>query len=626
MNDLGNHDPSPLEGGGVSWQRMPAPAIFAATPAPLAVPVETMLQTALELHQADRLDEAETLYRQILSTHPDHADAQHLLGLIAHQFGQYDTASELIMAAIARNPQAIYYYNLGNVMQTHNRPAAAAECFRQALALQPDYVDAHNNLGNALRALKEYEAAAQAFCDVLSLQPEHGQAYNNLANTLMELDELDAAIEAYRQAISLRPDFAAPRSNLLFALNYRHDLSVAEYLDEAQRFAQSAGAQVKPWSDWLVDTGARTARPLRVGVVSGDLKKHPVGYFLESVVANLDPARVELFAYPTRVREDELTYRIMPRFAAWTSIAGMNDEAAARRIRDDRIDVLIDASGHTTYNRLPLFARKPAPVQVSWPGYFASTGLRTIDYVLGDRHVLPAAEEAHFVEKPWRLPDSYLCFTPPRDDIKVGPLPMLANGHVTFGCFGKLTKVSDPVIAVWSRLLLSVPGSRLFLKAEHLDVAHVREAVVRRFAAHGIAASRLILEGHSPRAEYLAAFNRIDITLSPFPYAGGTTTAEGLWMGVPVLCRRGDRFLSHICESLLHSAGLGGWIANNDEDYIARAVAFADDRERLSALRAGLREQVLASPLCDAPRFARNLESALHGMWAQHIASVEATQ
>jgi len=526
------------------------------------------------------------------------------------------------MAAITRKPQALYYFNLGNVMQSNNRPAAAAECFRQAIAMQPDYVDAHNNLGTVLRLLKKHEAAVQSFCNAINLAPEHAQAYNNLANTLMELGELDAAIEAYRSAIALRPDFAEPRSNLLFALNYLPGTTSQQYLDEVLRFAAQICTQAKPWKDWLVEHAPRTARPLRVGIVSGDLKKHPVGYFLESVVAELDPSRIELIAYPTRALEDELTARIKPRFSAWTNLAGMSDEAAAQRIRNDRIDVLLDGSGHTIYNRLPLFAWKPAPVQVSWPGFFASTGLQTIDYVLGDRHVLPVEEESHFVEKPWRLPDSYLCFTPPQDDAKVDPLPMLANGYVTYGCFGQLTKITDHVVALWARLLHAVPHSRLFLKAEQLGTAHVYETTLRRFAAHRIDASRLILEGRSPRAEYLDAYNRVDIALSPFPYPGGTTTAEALWMGVPVLCRRGDRFLSHICESFLHSAGLETWIAADDEDYLARAIAFAVDPESLGALRAGLREQSVASPLCDAPRFARNLEAALHGMWAQHLTAV----
>jgi predicted O-linked N-acetylglucosamine transferase (SPINDLY family) len=621
-----------------SWQRIPVPANLGAALQPLrplqAAPsaqaqehVASLLQAAVEHHQAERFDEAETQYRQILAIDPNHADAMHLLGLIAHEFGQYQTACDLIMAAITRSPQAFYYYNLGNVMQANDRAAAAAECFRQALALQPDYVDAHNNLGNAQRALKDHHAAVQSFCQAINLKPDHARAYNNLANTLMELDELEAAIEAWRNAIALRPDFAEPRSNLLFALNYQQQTTPQAYLDEALRFGDEFSARATPFTTWLVEEGAREGRALRVGIVSGDLKKHPVGYFIESVLANLDASRVQLVAYPTRDVEDELTARIKPSFSAWSSLAGISDEAAAQRIREDAIDILIDASGHSTHNRLPLFAWKPAPVQISWPGYFASTGVRAIDYMLGDAHVLPEAEEAHFVEKPWRLPDSYLCFTPPADAVEPGALPMLANGHVTFGYFGNVTKITDHVVGVWSTLLQKVPGSVLFLKSGQLDDAHVRDAFVRRFATRGIPASRLVMEGRSPRAAYLAAYGRVDLMLSPFPYGGGTTTAEAFWMGVPVLCRHGERFVTHIAETLCHAAGLADWIAADDDAYVEKAIAFAADREGLSALRSGLRAQLLASPLCDAPRFARNLEAALHGMWEQRVAQLaEAAQ
>ncbi|MEX3935915.1 tetratricopeptide repeat protein [Paraburkholderia phymatum] len=595
---------------------------MAGSATPDTTKIDALLASALEHHRADRLGEAETLYREILEREPRHADALHLLGLIGHQFGQYFQASELIMAAIAIRPQAIYYYNLGNVMQANNRPAAAVECFRQAIALQPDYVDAYNNLGNALRQQGDLTAAVESFVKVITLKQDHAQAYNNLGNTLMELDELDAAIESYGAAIALSPELPVPRSNMLFALNYRSDFAPQAYLEEASRFDEAATRGVTAWRDWLVQPALPIDRPLRVGIVSGDLKQHPVGYFLESVVKNLDMRRVALYAYPARDVEDVLTSRIKARFASWKCIGGMTDEAAAKMIRDDQIEVLIDASGHTVHNRLAVFAWKPAPVQVTWPGYFASTGLKAMDYILADRHVLPASEAAHFTETPWLLPDSYLCFTPPTEYVQVGELPMVANGYPTFGYFGKLAKISEATVAVWARLLNAVPESRLFLKAQHLDAPHASETMYARFASHGIDASRLFFEGRSPRAAYLNAYRRVDIALSPFPYPGGTTTAEALWMGVPVVCLRGERFLSHICESILHSAGLSDWIAASADEYIAKAASYASNIEQLRVLRGQLRAQLLASPLCDAARFAQNLEDALHGMWASHVSKV----
>jgi len=581
-------------------------------------PVAT-IEAALALHQADRLEEAETLYRRILDADPRHADALHLLGLIGHQYGRYHEATELIMAAIEIKPDATYYYNLGNVMQANNRPAAAAECFRLAIELRPGYVDAYNNLGNAQRLAGHAREAVDAFCQVIALQPDHGQAYNNLGNALLDLNEIPAALEAYQHAVALRPELPEPRSNLLFAYHYSDAFDPHAYLDEAARFDALVTQRAQPYSTWRVDLSARIGRPLRVGIVSGDLKAHPVGYFIEGMLAHVKRERVELHAYPTREIEDDVTARIKPRFASWTCVAGLDDAAAAARIHDDGIDVLIDASGHTIHNRLPLFAWKPAPLQVSWPGYFASTGMRAIDYVLGDRHVMPADEAAHFVERAWHLPDSYLCFTPPAVELDCGPLPMLANGYPTFGYFGKLAKLTDRVIDVWSRVLRDVPNARLFVKAPHLDDPREQDALAARFAAHGIDAARLLFEGRSPRDEYLAAYRRVDLMLSPFPYPGGTTTAEALWMGVPVLGRRGARFLSHICESLLHAARLPEWIADDEDTYVAKAIAFARNPAELAVLRTTLRAQVLASPLCDAPRFARHFEEALHEMWVRRV-------
>ena len=324
---------------------------------------------------------------------------------------------------------------------------------------------------------------------------------------------------------------------------------------------------------------------------------------------------MELIAYPSHFRTDALTERIKACCYGWHSAVGLSDENLARRISDDGIDILIDLSGHTAHSRLPMFAWKPAPVQASWLGYFATTGVAAMDYLIADPWTVQKAEEASFTEKIWRLPDSYLCFTPPDVDVQVVPLPALTNGHVTFGCFNHLSKMNDAVVALWARVLQAVPGSRLFLKAKQLGEATVRQSVVERFATHGVDAGRLILEGAAPRAELLASYRRVDIALDPLPYPGGTTSVEALWMGVPVLTLAGERFLSHIGESILRNVGMPEWIAADADGYVARAVSYAGDLPYLATLRNGLRRQVLGSPLFDAPRFAHHFEAALRGMW-----------
>jgi predicted O-linked N-acetylglucosamine transferase (SPINDLY family) len=281
----------------------------------------------------------------------------------------------------------------------------------------------------------------------------------------------------------------------------------------------------------------------------------------------------------------------------------------------DGIDILFDLSGHTAFNRLPMFALKPAPVQVAWLGYLATTGLASMDYLIADPWTLPPSEDAYFTEKIWRLPETYICFTAPQVDVPVGELPARSSGHVTFGSFNNLNKLGDAALALWARVLASVPRSRLFLKAKQLGNDAVRQSILDRFAAHGIAPARLILEGFAPsRAEHLGAYQRVDVALDPFPYPGITTSVEGLWMGVPLLTMAGGRFVSRQGVGMLMNAGLPQWIAADEDDYAAKAVAHAADLENLAALRAGLREKVLGSPLFDASRFARHFEAALRAM------------
>lgn len=299
----------------------------------------------------------------------------------------------------------------------------------------------------------------------------------------------------------------------------------------------------------------------------------------------------------------------------WRMVVGMSDEGLARTIHDDAIDILIDLSGHTDQTRLPVFAWKPAPVQASWLGYFATTGVATVDYFIADPWTAPAAIDAHFTEKILRLPETYLCFTPPDVDVPVTPLPALTTGTITFGCFNNLTKINDAVLALWARVLHAVPNSRLLLKTKQLNVPAVRQNLLNRFAQNGIAADRLILESAAPRAVLLAMYGNVDIALDPFPYPGGTTSVEALWMAVPVLSLAGDRFLSHLGESILHNAGLPDWIAADADDYVAKAVSHTNDLQKLAALRNGLRQQVLASPLFDAPRFAQHFENAMRDIW-----------
>ncbi len=609
--------------------------------------VETLTNLGMVLQRQGRAPEAEGYYRQALSIKPDYAEAYNNLGVVLRGQGRLSEAAASLTQALSIKPDfAEAYNNLGSLFMERGRPVEAEACLRRALAVKPEYVEALNSLGVILWScgrLPEAEAchrrvlsikpdsagtynnlgvdlwdqgrlseAESCYRQALSIKPDFAGAHSNLGNALREQGRFDEAVASYRRALSIKPDYLDCRSNLLFALGYVPDLPPREYLNEARRYGEVAGKKTTPFSSWLC---ARRPKRLRVGLVSGDFHSHPVGYILERALAEIDRSRMELIAYPVDPLEDELTARIKPYFSSWKLLGGLNDKEAAGTIHADGVHLLLDCSGHTAKNRLPLFVRRPAPVQATWPGYFASTGLAAMDYILGDPRVTPPGEEGHFTEAVWRLPETYLCFAPPDVSPDVGPLPALSSGVFTFGSFNNLAKINAPLISLWAKILEATPRSRLFLKAKQLNDFTVRDALVERFAACGVSVDRLLLEGYSLRPQMLEAYHRVDVILSPFPYPGGTTSVEGLWMGIPAVVRRGDRFLSHLGESIAHNAGLSEWIADSDEEYVRKAVSCIDDLTRLAELRSSMRARVLASPLFDAPRFARHLETALWGMW-----------
>ena len=614
----GRNDPCPC-GSGRKFKKCceGKPEHGGTAAAAVSHPPAAECEALVALFTAARHAELESRTRTLLKRYPESGFAWKVLGAALQSQGK-DALAAMEKASALLPSDAEAHNNLGAVLIALGRLDEAATRFRRALEIKPDYAEAHSNLGTVLQDFGRLDEAVASYRRALALKPGLAEVHGNLGNALNDLGQFDEAAASMRRALEINPGSTVARSNLLFAHNYQADQPAAKLLDEARQFGALVARQARPFTDWrnTPDPG----RCLRVGLVSADLRNHAVGFFLEGMLAALAAkaaGSLQLIAYPCDPRRDELTARIKSACHGWRPAAGLTDEALARQIRDDGIDILIDLAGHTAHNRLPMFAWKPAPVQLSWLGYFATTGVAQIDYLLADPHTLPPEEESHFTETIWRLPETRLCFTPPAFDVAVGPLPALANGGTSFGCFNHLAKMNDAVVALWSRILLAVPGSRLLLKNRQLADAAQRDVTAARFAAHGIAATRLILEGPSPRTDYLAAYRRVDLALDPFPYPGGTTSVEGLWMGVPVLSLALPRFLSRQGVGILMNAGLPDWIATDEADYVAKAIAHAGDIERLAALRAGLRQKVLSSPLFDAPRFAGHFEAALRGMWAR---------
>jgi protein O-GlcNAc transferase len=571
------------------------------------------------LQALGQTEDAVASFRRALRLAPDFYEAHNNLGCALTALGQADEAVASFRQAQALAPDFHEAHNnLGNAQRLLGRLDEAVASCRRALELKPDYAEAHSNLGSALRDLGQYDDAVASCRQALAIKPDLAEAHCNLGVIQQYLGQLDEAAASFVRVLQIKPDLLDVHSSLLFLNNYRPGLSAATLLAEAQKFGGLAAKKARPYRDW--SNSPEVARRLCVGLVSGDLCKHAAGYFIEGVAAALaagEADHLDLIAYPTHSLSDELTERVKASCHGWHPAAGLSDENLAGLIHRDGIDILIDLSGHTTHNRLLMFAWKPAPVQVSWLGYFGTTGVAAIDYLLADPWTLPESEEVYFTEKIWRLPETRLCFTPPDIDVEVSPLPALENGYITFGCFNNLTKMNQDVITTWSRVLASVPNSRLFLKSKQLKEASVQQYTLKCFADNGIDSNRIILEGSESRTKYLEAYHRVDISLDPFPYPGGTTSVEGLWMGAPVLTLDGGHFLSRQGVGIMMNAGLQDWIAADADDYVARAVRHATDLQALSDLRDRLRRQVLQSPLFDAPRFAKNFAAAMRGMWAR---------
>ncbi len=570
------------------------------------------------LRELGRIGHAADACSAAVRAKPDFAEAYSNLGNALKALGRLDEAVAAYNSAIRIKPElAEAHSNLGVALYDLGHLDEAAAAYRAALRIRPDYAEAYYNLGNALYDWARLIDAVAAHTTALRLKPDYAEAYCNRGNALKDLGRLDEAVASYTAAIGIKPDYADAHSNLLLCVHYLPGFRGRNILEIARRFADQVGTKFVP----VLRCSPDPDRRLRIGYVSGDFGRHPVGYFLSRVLANHDRVAVEIFCYSTSARADDMTTQLQSMADHWRSLVGWSDQAAADLVAGDGIDILVDLSGHTALNRLPMFARKPAPIQVSWLGYFGTTGLTAMDYVLADRFVAPEDAARDFTESIWHLPDSYLCFCPPDFECVVLPPPMTKGEPIVFGSFNNHAKLSSPTVALWSRILKRVAGSRLLLKTKALANAKECQQLLDQFARNGIEKERLCLEGASPRAELLSTYNRVDVALDPTPYGGGTTTAEALWMGVPVVTLRGATWVGRVGESILSTVGLSELVATSPDHYVEIAVGLASDESRLKALRSRLRHQLEASAFCDGTRFTRNLEQAYRSMWRKWCAN-----
>ena len=610
---------------------------------------QSLFITAIGHQEAGRLADAEALYHRLLALDPHHPGCHHHLGLIAHRLGRNREVAAAIGLALALQPddaaacsslgvvlrglgrpeeaavqhrrslalrpaQAAVLNNLGVALCDLGRLEEAVTHYRQALEIEPESADAHDGLGSALQRLTRPEQAAAQFRTALIFSPDHVGARVNLATLLPNQNRTEEAVRLSRQVLAVKPNHSHAHSNLIFTLDLMAGLDTAAQQAERRRWNDRHAAPFRTEAQRGHANRPDPDRRLRVGYVSADFRTHSASAIFAAAVLNHDPAQIEVVCYANAIAEDEMTARFRAAAALWRPVAELSDAALAEQVRADAIDILVDLSGHTAGNRLLVFARKPAPLQVTAWGHATGTGLAAIDAFLADPVLVPPAERGHFAERVVDLP-SALGYQPPAYAPPVAPLPALAGGAVTFGCFNRISKITAATLEVWREVLRRCPGSILMIKAATLSEPQAQADFIRHCLCHGIPAERLILLGGDPHPAYLAAHGRVDLMLDPFPHAGGTSTLEALWMGVPVLTLSGATPVSRNGASILTALGLEDWIAADEAGYAAKAAAFAADLPRLAELRQSLRPRMAAGPLGNPPLFARSVEAAYRRLW-----------
>ncbi|MCC6538345.1 MAG: tetratricopeptide repeat protein [Bryobacterales bacterium] len=607
--------------------------------------------------------DAVSAFRAILAEAPGSAETWNNLGNSYQELGRYEEALEAYRAALQARPSYhLVYNNIGNTLRRQGRYEEAVAQYAQALAAQPDFVEALNNqavalmdLGRMAEAIELYERArrlrpdyvdplinlANVYRDrgrpelsiahlreALKLAPQHPYAWNNLGCALSDQGEAEEAIACFRRSLELAPSNPQSYSNILLNLHYTGQASpeqiAAEHAVYGKRFGEQAAAYRAPHRN-LADPD----RPLRIGYVSADFRRHSVAYFAEPVVEGHNRGQHAVYLYADVARPDAITARFQALAGErWRDIRGLNDERFAALVRQDEIDILVDLGAHTANSRLASFTAQPAPVQLTWLGYPNTTGLASIGYRLTDAVADPVGQtEAWHSEELVRLAGGFLCFRPPAGapPVTVPPPALVAGAPFTFGSFNNQAKLSEPCVAAWARILHAAPGARLAIKNKALSETEARTRLQARFAAHGIGPERLWMSGAIDSFQgHLAAYSFVDLALDTFPYNGTTTTCEALWMGVPVLTWAGRAHVERVGASVLAAAGLGEeFVAASVDDYVSRAAGWSAPagRERLAALRPALRERLAASALTNEGAFTSTLEQTYRNLWRRWCAA-----
>ena len=565
-------------------------------------------------HALSCYNEAVQSYQKALVLNPDYAEVYSNLGNTYHSLGKTEESISALQKAVRlKQDFADAYNNLGAVFNSVGRYDDALACYQKALAADPDCYQSYHNIGDIYREQDRLSEALSCYQKALSICPGHPEVSNNLGIILQMQGDIAGAVRCYEAALQGKPDYAAAHSNMLMALHYDYSGDWDGLFQKHRQWDVQHGAGRQAANQ---KNTRHPADRIHVGYLSPDFRLHSVAYYIEPVLKSHDPGRFRITCYSDVSCPDEVTLRFKSLGWDWRDVSAFTDDRLFDQIQTDKVDLLVDLAGHTAHNRLPLFARKPAPVQITWIGYPDTTGLAAMDYRITDPVAdPPGVSDQRHAEKLIRLPGSFLCYQPSEDAPEVSDLPGLRSGSITYGSFNNRSKITETVVRTWAAILQEVPSSRLILKAKAMDDPEICRRLADRFMACGVDPQRVELHGFLPQKEHFALYHRVDMALDTFPYNGTTTTCEALWMGVPVMVMQGDHHVSRVGASLLTHIGLDPFIAGSRDDYIQRTAALSRDLTLLSALRSRLREIMLSSPLMDAAFLTRSLEQAYENVW-----------
>jgi predicted O-linked N-acetylglucosamine transferase (SPINDLY family) len=563
-------------------------------------------EKAEQLFREGRLKDASLILDILTDSHEADACLLELSALVQHNLGCNEKARGYIKRALELEPENHKFYFLeALIYEALSCMPEAVAAYQKSISLKPDYVSSLTNLASIFSRNGKLSKAEELCRKALDAVPENFESNLILGNILVVMGKTEEAIDFFKKAGDICQDNPAGRSNALFSMHYSYAYSTEEIFQAHKKYGEELAAKYK---DYPAPHPVGSSGKIRIAYLSADFKRHSVAYFIEPVIHFHDRNKFEIFCYSEVRKPDEITERFKSMPVNWNDIAGMDNEALYKKVCSDKIDILVDLGGHTN-TRMPLFAMRPAPIQVTYLGYINTTGILSMDYIFTDELADPPGSESLHTEKLARLSGCSLCFAPPESAPECAPSPALNNGYITFGSLNNFSKINDKVVDAWSNILKQTTGSHLIVKNKSLSDENMREEFLDKFVQQGIDAERIELLGFEPQLKnHLEIYNRIDVALDTFPFSGVTTTCEALWMGVPVLTLLGDRYTSRIASSILNAVSLTPYIAKSVQEYVQKAVFQAQSLEMLKDLRLALRPMMAASNLCDAQGMTSEME------------------